>query len=392
MPNPAEQLKTIDRLVEYLIRQPESTARRMAADLGIDKTSINSVLYANAETFVSMGDKPPLWSVRSAVEPAHSDQSSNDSKRLSAFLAESVDMKKTSLTAAGRPIDLVEEIPSIRNINTETGGSIISEKYSALEPSIVKEEDSAFRALVPRHEVDDKDIPQAPVPTERYVDFLESQETQKVEDEPEEFFDELKYEIEYLVRNFPGIRLDELELMLDVDPGLISSRLRDVRYLVITDENKSSEYSDSELKFLDDITKAATLAFPLSSDEYDNLVRRGFVKGVSSVRIGQVFGSWRAACELAGVEAPTPWRQSYERRWTERELAEAVARYLSEPEFRGAHHRYDEWRKRNLNTDEIPSSGTLKNYLGRSWTTVRNRGLEILRERWLSIQEIDNNG
>lgn len=109
------------------------------------------------------------------------------------------------------------------------------------------------------------------------------------------------------------------------------------------------------------------------------------------MRIIQIFGSWRAACDLAGAEAPAPPRRSYERRWTERELAESVARYLSEPEFRGAHHRYDEWRKLTLNTDEIPSSGTLKNYLGRSWITVRNRGLEVLREQWHLPQEDEFN-
>ncbi len=392
MPKPAEQVKTKDRLIEYLILNPEATARRMAADLGIDKTSINSVLYANDKTFVSMGDKPPLWSVRSAVEVDHFKQLKNPAPTLPGFSRKSAPRKKEPPTAKRRGHELREEIQVLLNMDTSTTVEVVPDGRSIHSSSISETENPKQIVPNPRPVSEEEDNQQSTARTRQQEEFLDSQSEQKFDDAPEELFDELKYEIEHLVRNFPGIHIDELVLMLDVDRDSISSRLQGVRYLVMTDDNKSAEYTDSELRFLDDIAKAATLAFPLSTDEYDNLVRRGFVKGVTSVRIGQVFGSWRAACELAGVEAPSPLRQNYERRWSERELAEAVARYLSEPEFRGANHRYEEWRKRNLNTDEIPSSGTLKNYLGRSWPTVRNRGLLIMREQWLSIQENENNG
>jgi len=303
MPQPPKVVKTIDRLIDYLIINPEVTARRMAADLGIDKTSLNSILYANGNTFLYLGDRPPLWSVRPTVEVAHTPNPYQSS------------------VAIPKPVN----------------------------------EDNAF---------------------------VSSFNEPPAGDNSEKAFDELREDVEYLVRSFPGIRIEELQFMLDIPRESLISRIRDVQYLVTTEEGPSAEYSDSDLKRLEEIAEAAVYAFPLSTEDYDDLVRRGFVKGVSSMRIIQIFGSWRAACDLAGVEAPAPPRRSYERRWTERELAESVARYLSEPEFRGAHHRYDEWRKLKLNTDEIPSSGTLKNYLGRSWITVRNRGLEVLREQW----------
>jgi hypothetical protein len=108
---------------------------------------------------------------------------------------------------------------------------------------------------------------------------------------------------------------------------------------------------------------------------------------VTSIRLMQLFGSWTNACELAGVESPKAVRENYETRWTDQELVQAVASYLLDFEFRGAAHRYDEWRKQQWNSEDLPSMGTLRLKLGRNWRTIRNRGLDILRERWLNNSE-----
>ena len=187
-----------------------------------------------------------------------------------------------------------------------------------------------------------------------------------------------------MVARFPGISVAELTGLIDQPEGIIEEAIGNVRHLVLIKESVNERHSEAETEMLESLRIAGTMAFPLSTDEYDELRRKGFVQGLSSMRFIQVFGTWRRACELADVEAPAPMRANYQKRWTERELAQAVARYLVDPEFRGVRHRYDEWRSANLKVDEIPSAGTLLNELGRQWRTVQNRGLEILREAWLS--------
>lgn len=201
----------------------------------------------------------------------------------------------------------------------------------------------------------------------------------------------LKKEVEELVWQFPGISYGELALLTGSSEVEVRSAAKRVRYLIIDDSESDDadepSVNDRNVELLGVIRTAGTMEFPLSSDGYDDLLRRGFIKGVTSVRIGQIFGSWRRACEIAGVEAPKAARSNYESRWTDHELAEAVARFLTVSEYRGAHHRYDEWRTHTGNDDDTPSSGTLRNRLGPGWKAVRRRGLDILRERWLVAEE-----
>jgi len=335
-----------EALAFYLGQNPESSAKRISGDLEIDKTIINSTLYSNLERFVAIGERPPLWSLK---EP----ESQEDPA-----LIENLEKLLAQISLGQPPVlENLEEIPS-RNRRTDSRQSTthrVATSHKADQKEKVSESKNVMRNILREDE------------------------------------SELKNEIEYLVRSFPGIKLDEISLMLGVSEDEVEQNTKNVKYLILGESPDTPEYSDSELALLDDLAKAATFAFPLSTNEFDDLVRRGFVKSVSSIRITQIFGSWRGACELAGVEAPQPLHLNYERRWTETELAETVARFLLQPEYRGAHHRYEEWRETNMKVDEIPSSGTLKNYLGRSWPEVRNRGLQVLRNRWLdAVEEVDD--
>lgn len=351
--SPREILQSI---VAYLIANPETSARMIAAELGVDKTSINSVLYSNKRVFKPLGDKPPMWSVRTEpdndpIEPVidgtaradHPNLTVNPSHR---FLE---DARKAEATHD-------YELASIYYELSRRTGSKQSHTLSRVPSSI--NEPSRNR----------------PVPSNHQSETLD---------------DDTINEIEILIQQFPGIEIGEIESLTGLFHDDVVRATRRFRYLVSSDESRSSEFSELHLQLLDGISEAGTLAFPLSSDEYDELVRKRMVFGRTSARIGQIFGSWRRACELAGVEAPRPVRSHYERRWTERELAEVVARYLRDPTYRGSHHRYDEWRSAYQQADELPSSGTLKNYLGPSWDTVRNHGLRVLRESWLNEAERD---
>lgn len=343
---------TRDLLVEYLSANNEASARRMAQDLQLEKSEVNSVLYGNPSRFHAVGDHPPLWSLKGVDSSRESEVQSISSPQDQVFWAQPA-------TTDGNGVSNTTKVPLSDARPGKASSARISERRTSFAPA------KSFSARA-RSEIG------------------QSSATAK-----ESQSEDRSKEVEQLVTEFPGLTVDEIGAVLGISRAEVENGVRRVRYLVLVDEEHDRGWSEAESSMLTSLAKAGTMAFPLSSDDYDDLVRRGFVSGRSAVRITQVFGSWRRACELAEVEAPSPVREHYERKWSQRELAETVARYLSDPEYRGVHHRYDEWRERSMKVDEIPSSGTLKNYLGRSWRTVQNRGLEVLREKWLLEGEMD---
>jgi RNA polymerase primary sigma factor len=62
--NGASQL--VDRLAATLRASGGRTAKSLAAELGVEKSLINSALYSNSEVFERVGDSPPIWTVRGA--------------------------------------------------------------------------------------------------------------------------------------------------------------------------------------------------------------------------------------------------------------------------------------------------------------------------------------
>lgn len=348
------QADLTDLVVQYLSGVSESSAHRIAQDLCLSRTEVNSVLYSNPARFQSEGNHPPLWSLKSLE-----------------FRNEDEDSKIKDSRSQSQQFNGPE---------AADGRIVVPDAFLGFRQS----------DAVPHSH---------PVDSARPVTTSVSESPIEGPPEMEEILElsgntpdvEMIMEVEDVVTHFPGLTTSEIGTLLELSSEEVARGIRRVRYLVLTDEEQDDKLSESETGMLASVTQAATMAFPLSTDAYDDLVRRGFVIGRSAVRIIQVFGSWRRACELAGVEAPPPMREHYEHRWTDRELAEAVARFLSDPKYHGGIHGYNEWRDKNMKVDEIPSSGTLKNDLGRSWRTVQNRGLEVLREKWLLDSELEAN-
>ena len=57
------KIELTEKLTDYLNRNPRSNARQIAKVFGLDKTSINSVLYANKNVLFILHDStPPTWS------------------------------------------------------------------------------------------------------------------------------------------------------------------------------------------------------------------------------------------------------------------------------------------------------------------------------------------
>ncbi|WP_378099056.1 Z1 domain-containing protein [Cellulomonas sp. T2.31MG-18] len=128
---------------------------------------------------------------------------------------------------------------------------------------------------------------------------------------------------------------------------------------------------------LEAVSLAATYEWPLTSTTYDSLIRQGEVRGPSSVRLSQVFGSWRAVCVEAEVEPVAPQRDDYQSRWTDGDLLDWVADYLRSPGSLGTYGGYERWRAET--SLDAPSAPTVRNRLG-TWGNVKRQALSRTKE------------
>lgn len=125
-------------------------------------------------------------------------------------------------------------------------------------------------------------------------------------------------------------------------------------------------------QILDCVRAAAVYEFPLTAKAYAELVRVGEVRGPSLPRVNQRFGSWAAACELAGVEPGQTLRAVYESRWTDAELLAFIRDYLVDADWPNSAKKFDEWR-REVSPD-APSFQTIRNRLG-TWSNAKRLAL-----------------
>ena len=204
------------------------------------------------------------------------------------------------------------------------------------------------------------------------------------EDHPE--FAVTKERINSFVIAHPGCTLEEITEYLGWDVEPARSLLRDIEHLILGDVKPNAQHIRAlERQIAAAVTslqQAADYYSPLTGPIYDQLVRDGKIRGVSSQRMFQLFGTWTAACEAAGIEFRGTPDRDYERRWTDEDVLEWVSDYFLDLEFRGASHRYDEWRKQHQDRDDIPSAGSIRNYLSRSWDEVGILTLQQLRSTW----------
>lgn len=196
--------------------------------------------------------------------------------------------------------------------------------------------------------------------------------------------------VEQFIRLHPGCFIDEI---LEATGCPIDRAVEFVAALewltldVVDGEDNSDDLLPSQIETrgrgIESIRLAATLSFPLSYKAYEELLREGYISGPSAVRLIQVFGTWRTACDAAGVEGgrsgTVPGHAAI---WTHDEVLDSVCDFLACLEYRGQASRYDEWRSNHDRRHESPSFGTVRNVLGHSWAAVRRRALLCLRQRW----------
>jgi hypothetical protein len=128
---------------------------------------------------------------------------------------------------------------------------------------------------------------------------------------------------------------------------------------------------------------AATFVYPVTKTDYDDLKFKGFIQGPSSARMLQIFGSWRQACDDAGVESGKgPRRAGEHLKWSHTELMDVVIRYLLHPAFRGQAEHYRLWKESQPENAELPSFGAIRNNLRIPWSRIKAKALKRARQRW----------
>lgn len=143
-----------------------------------------------------------------------------------------------------------------------------------------------------------------------------------------------------------------------------------------TQRSFAQKYSDEYC--LAAIRTASTFYFPLSHDDYANLVSVGEVQGPSVPLLTKRFGSWSAACRLAGVESRASHEQ-YKRNWSRDEMVQIFTRFLKSENIGASGADYDNWRGQQVTA--VPSSAHLRNEFA-SWHVLTETALAQLRQSW----------
>ena len=103
---------------------------------------------------------------------------------------------------------------------------------------------------------------------------------------------------------------------------------------------------------------------PLSHARSDAVARE--VHAPSSARVVQRFGTWRRACQAAGVAVGATVRE-YHPRWGREQVTAAVAGYLAEEGSLGTYADYEHWARQS---PDRPSGATVRNVMG-GWSAAK---------------------
>jgi predicted DNA-binding protein YlxM (UPF0122 family) len=123
-----------------------------------------------------------------------------------------------------------------------------------------------------------------------------------------------------------------------------------------SDTREVNRTSNDQL--LKSVRLAGTFHFPLSGPQFNELVLLGEVPGPGSQTVAKRFGTWKRACELAGVESVSIGREAYETKWSWDEILGFLVEYLLEPQTSGSAQDYEDWRTEQNN--EIPSTALVR--------------------------------
>lgn len=178
------------------------------------------------------------------------------------------------------------------------------------------------------------------------------------------------YAAEHVQASIPEI-VRETGRHLDAD-GVIEALGKDeaLRRPMRASTGKSVRFTDEDC--LAALRKAASdedgkPTVPVSAGRYSKIIKDGPSPQTLILR----YGSWRAACEAAGVKSSASARQAgtWKKGWSDDELRSYVSRFFTEVGPTGTTTDYVKWAK---TVEGAPSLITVRNRLGR-WTSIRIR-------------------
>ena len=183
----------------------------------------------------------------------------------------------------------------------------------------------------------------------------------------------LKGSIRETVTSMPGSSLDEIAEKAGVSRIDVRRNLDRLGTKLVWGQGTSPKVKNwSDEQLLQALQVASTRSTPLTVAAYDELVTLEQVKGPTGQVFYLRFGSWKEACEAAGVQCGESARDNYTRKWSEIELREFVVKFLFSPEHDGSLVEFQQWLKKR---PEAPSVATIRNHLGH-WDSMKKKAIE----------------
>ena len=181
-----------------------------------------------------------------------------------------------------------------------------------------------------------------------------------------------------IVRNFPGVTVDELELLVPVSSQDLQRMVRPVRHLVFDGVDAAGDLAGRQARVITALQAAAVIETPLSGTRYDQLVTSGVIDGPGRQTAAIVFGTWRKACAAAGVSSLEPRRDRYERVWDDDNIIQTLACFLTDESANGTVDAYEIWRSGYGG----PSAALIRLRYNGLWTEACSEALQALRHDW----------
>jgi hypothetical protein len=175
------------------------------------------------------------------------------------------------------------------------------------------------------------------------------------------------------VTSMPGSSLDEIAEKAGISRNDVRRNLTRLGTKLVWDVNRRNrsrvkKWSDEQL--LQALQTASTGSTPLTVTAYDELVTRGDIKGPTGQDFFLRFGSWRKACEAAGVQCGESARDYTRKSVTD--LEALVVEFLFSSEHDGSFVEFQRWLDER---PEYPSMATIRNRLGQ-WGSMKQKAIE----------------
>jgi hypothetical protein len=158
--------------------------------------------------------------------------------------------------------------------------------------------------------------------------------------------------------------VETLAAHLDEKPGRVRQLLgKQAKKLPKGRANFEKIFSDEDLLTILRLS-AEKIGGPLTCNAY----RKLGIQPTVAIFIGR-FGTWKNACDKAGVTPGRAMRSNYTRAHSEEDMLAFVASYLADPRTNGSADGYEEWQRK---VDGAPSLTLIRQRVGK-WNDIKAR-------------------